>query len=492
MGAFADNARILLAGESYPGELLGATHALREEFTALSGVGDEPGEATALDAGVAISPGDAARCLTDFARTVTFLRGIRAAIHEARRRFAGQRIRVLYAGCGPWAPLALPLCTEFRPEQVGFILVDIHERSIEAARRLVAGLDLDAFVIDAVQADATKLRLDEPFHVVVAEVMQQALAKEPQFAVTANLAAQLPEGGLFIPERIRVEATAADVDREFALGPSPDPPGRLRREVGTVMDLSAATVGGLAAAAGGGGLAAVVQQVPALDPGGIFHLMLRTHIDVFGEHRLDDYDSALTWPKILHELGQLRGGERLGFRYRTGPEPGFAVELQAASAVREIEPRDHLAILALNLQSEHLLSPMNGERLKELLALPGHHRVLEEDGQVVAFLVTVECGTGHDSENYRWFAASRDRFLYVDRVVVAEHARGRGHAGTLYDQLFAHARSGAWGEVVCEYNLEPLNEASRDFHASRGFVEVGRREAGGRVLSMQSAVVERS
>ena len=67
------------------------------------------------------------------------------------------------------------------------------------------------------RADATRLTLEEPVHVVVAETMQQALTKEPQLAVTAHLAGQLARGGVFIPEAVRVEATATDLEREFGM-----------------------------------------------------------------------------------------------------------------------------------------------------------------------------------------------------------------------------------------------------------------------------------
>jgi predicted GNAT superfamily acetyltransferase len=495
MREFEDNVRILLAAHSYPGEQLEATHALREVFIDASGVDDQPGEPTTLESGLAISPGEAARRLVDFSRTLVFLRGIREAIEEARQWFGGERVRVLYAGCGPWAPLALPLCTEFLPDEVGFILVDVHGRSIEAVRRLVDALGLGDYILDTVQADATRLTLEEPVHVVVAETMQQALTKEPQLAVTAHLAGQLARGGVFIPEAVRVEATATDLEREFVTAPDgagPDGSGRLRREIGTLMELTADSAAALVAGAEGGHLAPVRLPVPPLPSTGVFHLMLRTHLTVYGDHRLDDYQSGLTYPKVCLDLGELRSGEVLEFRYRTGSSPGFTVERRNDPAIRAVEPRDHLSILALNLQSEHLLSPMNGDRLGQLLALPGHHRVLEDDGQVAAFVIAIESGTGYDSENYRWFAQARDRFLYVDRVVVAAHLRGRGHARALYDQVFAHARRRGIPEVVCEYNLEPLNEASRAFHASRGFVEVGRRDAGGRMLSLQAARVEAS
>ncbi|MBA3350936.1 MAG: hypothetical protein H0U23_00670, partial [Blastocatellia bacterium] len=81
---------------------------------------------TLTSGGTAISPTMAAMCVDDFARTVQFIRGPHAAIQAVRTKASDRPVRVLYAGCGPWAPLAIPLMTIFAPRDLHFSLIDIH------------------------------------------------------------------------------------------------------------------------------------------------------------------------------------------------------------------------------------------------------------------------------------------------------------------------------------------------------------------------------
>jgi len=72
--------------------------------------------------------------------------------------------------------------------------------------------------------------------------------------------------------------------------------------------------------------------------------------------------------------------------------------------------------------------------------------------------------------NHAWFLARHRAFLYIDRVVVAAQARGRGWARRLYED--AAAIAGA-RPLCCEVNIVPPNEASLAFHERLGFVACG-------------------
>lgn len=157
--------------------------------------------------------------------------------------------------------------------------------------------------------------------------------------------------------------------------------------------------------------------------------------------------------------------------------------------IRDAMAADHGAILRLNLESEHLLSPLDAERLAQLDAQAAYHRVVEHDGQVAAFLLAFREGADYDSPNYRWFAERYERFVYIDRIVVASLHQGRQLGRALYDDLFAFAKAGGVGRITCEFYLVPFNEGSSRFHARFGFREVGQQWVanGTKQVSLQMA-----
>ena len=95
-------------------------------------------------------------------------------------------------------------------------------------------------------------------------------------------------------------------------------------------------------------------------------------------------------------------------------------------------------------------------------------------GEADALLLAFDQAASYDSPNFLWFRERYDRFVYVDRVVTALAARGKGYARALYCELFARAKAAAHSRIVCEVNFDPPNPASDAFHAALGFAEVGR------------------
>lgn len=161
------------------------------------------------------------------------------------------------------------------------------------------------------------------------------------------------------------------------------------------------------------------------------------------------------------------------------------------SAIRPANEDDFPAILDLNAESVHFLSPLTLERLTLLSRSAAYHRVVDANGVVAAFLLAFRESAPYDSPNYKWFEDRYTSFFYIDRVVVRASEQGRGLGPLLYDDVFACARAAGVVRVVCEYDIEPPNEVSRRFHERRGFREVGRQTAanGTKIVSLQEVTL---
>lgn len=120
-----------------------------------------------------------------------------------------------------------------------------------------------------------------------------------------------------------------------------------------------------------------------------------------------------------------------------------------------------------------------------------HSVVEDDDGEVIASLLALREGAADDSVNYGWFARHYQRFLYVDRIVVARASKARGAASQLYRKLFQFAAANQLPSVVCEVDIEPPNPDSLRFHQRFGFSEVGRQWVAGNMkqVAFQVALV---
>ena len=135
-------------------------------------------------------------------------------------------------------------------------------------------------------------------------------------------------------------------------------------------------------------------------------------------------------------------------------------------------PATSLGQILLELNNAHAreLSWLQPEQLEDLI---GQAFLARRIGTVDAFVLALDQDANYSSPNFQWFRARYSRFVYVDRIVVASSARGRGCARRLYRDLFEHAIQAGHAQVFCEVNIRPRNPVSDAFHAAWGFVEVG-------------------
>ncbi len=101
-------------------------------------------------------------------------------------------------------------------------------------------------------------------------------------------------------------------------------------------------------------------------------------------------------------------------------------------------------------------------------------QVAEVDGKIAAYMIVLREGKDYGSENYRYFAQKYDQFLYIDRIVIDDFARGIGLGRALYNQLIQYAKETGVKTITAEIDTEPVyNNVSLLFHEAMGFKEVG-------------------
>ncbi len=143
--------------------------------------------------------------------------------------------------------------------------------------------------------------------------------------------------------------------------------------------------------------------------------------------------------------------------------------------IRDAAPADYPALVVMNDAAIPAMNALEPEYFAWLVAHAAYFRVAEDAEGVAGFHLCLPSGVGYDSGNYEWFTERYDRFLYLDRVVVAEHARNRGIGAALYADLHAWV-VGRYPRITLEVNERPPNPGSQRFHERLGYRRVGTRE----------------
>lgn len=143
-----------------------------------------------------------------------------------------------------------------------------------------------------------------------------------------------------------------------------------------------------------------------------------------------------------------------------------------AVSLRPLTDSDAEVVLAINEASVHHLAPMDEVEYRWFLSVADHAWGAELDGDLVGFVIVLAPGVAYASRNYAWFSERYAAFAYLDRVAIDDRARRRGVGTAIYDAVEADAAARGV-PLLLEVNVEPPNEPSLAFHASRGFVEVG-------------------
>ena len=135
--------------------------------------------------------------------------------------------------------------------------------------------------------------------------------------------------------------------------------------------------------------------------------------------------------------------------------------------------QDETGLLALNNIHAVETSALTAAQLRALIAISFRTRIVRPAN---ALCIALDQSAAYASANFLWFRERYPHFVYVDRVIVAAHARGRGLARELYADLMEAARDAGHSTLCCEVNTYPANPVSQAFHDSLGFVEAGTAE----------------
>jgi hypothetical protein len=291
-----------------------------------------------LDNGCAISPIAAGRCLFEIVRTREFILGIREAIRQLLASDTQQPLHILDAGCGPYALLSLLPALYTKPGSVVFHILDIFGENLASAKTLIQNLGMEDHFGDYIQEDACTFQWQrkEPLHLLIVEVMLQALRKEPQVAVTLNLSPQLVPGGILIPQEVDVNFVIVEKGNrwkevETVEGTMLIDRGEEGEEIlAHLITLSKNTAQHTM-------LAPELARVPLPDyfNSAQYDLQLHTHIKVYGGHILKRNDTSLTLPQTIlrKEKVNMGPGTSLSFRYETLNDPGIMCTILSNSVI---------------------------------------------------------------------------------------------------------------------------------------------------------------
>ncbi len=265
--------------------------------------------------GIAISQESAAYCLKDTVRTTQFLRGIYQAINDKLNK--DKKIRILYAGCGPFATLATPLTQIFSSTEISFTFLDINNSSLLAVQKIYEEWKISDFVEQYIEADATdqSLEIAYPFDIIISETMQMGLKNECQVPITRNVLRFLKPNGVFIPEQILIDIYLAGKESKYNLKESE------KLYLGNVYNLDYKNV------------PEPNRKTELNVPKSEFkYLHMLTEIRVYKDFRLSAYDSSLTVPLILNRFEEELPSS-IQFEYQETEKPDFKVTYNYKEAI---------------------------------------------------------------------------------------------------------------------------------------------------------------
>ncbi|MDQ6961732.1 MAG: hypothetical protein Q9M28_04275 [Mariprofundaceae bacterium] len=310
--------------------------------------------------GLAMSPQHALTTIKDVFRVSAFIRAIDQAIGDLKNIFH-EPLHIIYPACGPLAPLMMPLLAyyqstgKYSPEDLNVTLIDVQEGAVLSLKKLFEASGLAPYIREIVYGDAVDYikKPNDKIHMVVLEAMQHGFSTEGQMAIALHFSTLIEDQGLFLPEKISIEAVLSSGQEEFveqwseqdhthAQAMKPESK-EARIKLGTVLEVTTQKMSQLE----------IMQideytrlircaslAIPHFEIGEKQHMLLFcTKITIYNDEMLDEYDSGITHPlpdmnvciNFVPKNDQneedllVNSGDTLVFFYRMNGLPGFLV-----------------------------------------------------------------------------------------------------------------------------------------------------------------------
>ena len=141
---------------------------------------------------------------------------------------------------------------------------------------------------------------------------------------------------------------------------------------------------------------------------------------------------------------------------------------------------DFSEILSLNQKAMPAVSYMAEESLNYFYDVSEYFKLIKcgKENKIYGFLIGLTDNLTYKSENYLWFSKRYSSFMYVDRIVIQEDSMGLGLGTMLYNDLIYFSKN-KFKNIICEYNIKPMNLISKKFHEKFGFKKVGNQKTEG-------------
>ena len=134
------------------------------------------------------------------------------------------------------------------------------------------------------------------------------------------------------------------------------------------------------------------------------------------------------------------------------------------------------SIYDLNQVNTPKVGPLESiNHLKKLIELSAYNLLVQDDDEIVGFIICMREGCAYQSENYKFFTKRLKKFLYVDRIAIDINHRREGLGKSIYADIFKLAKIESL-PIALEVNIEPVNQPSLDFHEKLGFDRIGEKK----------------